>query len=398
MEFNINKIKTKVLIKYPYFGIITNNINYFFDDIVDTACTDGENIYFNKQFMDSLTIDEQVFIMAHEICHIAFNHIERSKNKNRDIWNIATDGVINILLIKDGLKMIKGGVNLEDAINYSAEELYEKLIKNNNQHESVKNHDLWSNESLKKELRKKHDGETSEKRKNKVKKSQETISKDKEKDAFEKNKNEQKELLEKMKEEIIDDISYEKNGSNSSDLRKINDLEGRSHLIDWRYLLRENILYDLDFSYKNATIEDGILTSHLELLPKSEVEIILDTSGSVNEELLKCFLRECKNILQTSIVKVGCFDTKFYGFKIIRNFKDIDKMEYRGGGGTDFDVAVNAFSRRVANRIIFTDGFADAPKNKLSVIWVVFGNKKIDPQGSKVIYIDDENLIKKYHK
>ena len=76
-----------------------------------------------------------------------------------------------------------------------------------------------------------------------------------------------------------------------------------------------------------------------------ETEILLDTSGSVSEVLLKNFLRECKNILDTSKVKVGCFNTEFHGFTELKSSEDIDNMSFQIGGGTDFNVAVGAFSR-----------------------------------------------------
>ena len=139
------------------------------------------------------------------------------------------------------------------------------------------------------------------------------------------------------------------------------------------------------------------MTPHLEEMPMPETEIVLDTSGSVNEKLLRNFLRECKNIIKTSKVKVGCFDTKFYGFHEIRREKDIDTMRFQGGGGTDFDAAVNAFSRRVENKIIFTDGEADMPAKTIDAIWIVFGNRKINPKGGKVINITNEQLRKLYN-
>ena len=63
-----------------------------------------------------------------------------------------------------------------------------------------------------------------------------------------------------------------------------------------------------------------------------------------------------------------------------------------GFGGTDFDVAVNAFSKRAGNKIIFTDGYADMPSKRVNAIWVVFDNAKINPPGGKVIYIDSAAL------
>lgn len=107
-------------------------------------------------------------------------------------------------------------------------------------------------------------------------------------------------------------------------------------------------------------------------------------------------MRECKNILQTSKVKVGCFDTKFYGFQEIRTEHDIDQLPFMGGGGTDFDVAVDAFSRRVENKIIFTDGCATMPEKAIDAIWIVFGNEKIRPKGGRVIYITEEQLRNLY--
>ena len=162
-------------------------------------------------------------------------------------------------------------------------------------------------------------------------------------------------------------------------------------------MLKEAVKYDIDWSYQNAEIENGVVTAHLEEIPRPATEIILDTSGSIDETLLRNFLRECKNILQTSKVKVGCFDTKFYGFTEIKNVSDIDNMPFYGGGGTDFEVAVKAFTRRVENKIIFTDGDADMPSIPMDAIWIVFGETEIKPLGGKVIYIDDEQLERLYN-
>lgn len=123
-----------------------------------------------------------------------------------------------------------------------------------------------------------------------------------------------------------------------------------------------------------------------------ETEIVLDTSWSVDEDLLRNFLRECKNILQLSKLKAGCFDTVFYGFHDIRTEEDIEEMPFEGGGGTDFNAAAEAFTMRVDNRIIFTDGEADMPDQPLNAIWVVYGDKTIDPEGGTVIHITPEQL------
>ena len=122
---------------------------------------------------------------------------------------------------------------------------------------------------------------------------------------------------------------------------------------------------------------------------------MLDTSGSISDELLKAFLREIRGILYYSKLKVGCFDTKFYGFTEIHDLSDIENMKFPGGGGTDFEVAVDAFSEHTPNHIVFTDGLAYDPEKPIDVIWIVFDNKHFKPKYGKVIYISLENLRKK---
>lgn len=171
-----------------------------------------------------------------------------------------------------------------------------------------------------------------------------------------------------------------------------NEIGEAKQIFDWRRILRQNSSYDIDWSYRNAIVEDGIVRPTLEALPSAKTEILLDTSGSIDEPLLKRFLQECCNILPFSQVKVGCFDTQFYGFKEVSSPRDLENMIFEGRHGTSFTAAVNAFSGRVDNRIIFTDGDAPMPSVKMDVIWIVFGGKRITPNGGRVFYVDDDLL------
>ena len=535
MKYDIEALKRKMLVKYPFFGSVVASIDYKENMGIPTAGTDGKTIYYNPEYLEGLGRDEQTFIFAHEVCHIAFNHILRSEGKDPELWNIATDGVINQFLKKDGLKLAPGGVDMAEAINYDAEQLYEKLLQekqqkqqqqkqngqgnsqnqdqnqNQNQSQSQSQSDSSSGESsqeqtqkgdsehqsqsgsqeqgnsqneqqsssesqggsdeqqsdsknqsssgsnssqnqdqnaqqnqqssggssdseqqeeqdsskrdvghdthsLWEEAVKKHKEEQSkssdkkeslldkilnkqkdkqEKTKSELEKKQEELEEMGEKDAFKKNREDKKKQLEELKQAIAKQASTAGTSTNR-DIRTIEDIGTAKPLIDWRYVLREAIKYDVDWSYKNASIEDGIVVANLEEQPMPETEIVLDTSGSINEVLLKNFLRECKNILQHSRLKVGCFDTEFYGFHEIRTEEDIENMTFEGGGGTDFDVAVNAFSRRVENKIIFTDGEASMPDMSIDAIWIVFGGEKINPKGGKVINITEEQLDRLY--
>ena len=514
---DIEAIKRKLLVKYPFFGSIVANTNYIEDSNCysngqPTGGTDGTNVYYHPDYLRNATEEERLYLFAHEICHIAFDHIFRSEGKDPELWNIATDAVVNANLKQDGIVIPKDSINIPEAIYYDAESFYEKLLedkkrhqdknsnesqdsispqKQNSQNESrsgssensqasnidvgYDTHNMWqkgvqkrrqededaNNNKLEQSPHQdfQHEKQDSGLEDNSVQQSSDTDmvgtkgninSKDKRgffdrvfhKDWNDKkgNANQDEQTIEKTSEDAKTNFQREKNekrkekeqqikkltdlsekksfkqnsidrikqleelrkslasqshcsgkGSNG-DERKVTDIGVSKPLIDWRYLLKEAVRYDVDWSYRNASIEDGVVTPYLEQMPKPETEILLDTSGSVSETLLRNFLRECKNILKESKVKVGCFDDEFYGFTEIRNQNDIDNMPFLGGGGTNFDVAVNVFTGRVENKIIFTDGESSMPDRSIDAIWIVFGGKKINPKGGKVINITDEQL------
>ena len=130
----IYDIKRKMLAKYPRFGSEVATANIENSSSVPSAGTDGKKIYVNPRFFSRLSEDEKIFTLAHEIMHIKFMHMYRLKGKDGNkkdfrLWNIATDAIINANLERDGFKIMNGAVNMPEALGYSAEEFYEKLLK-----------------------------------------------------------------------------------------------------------------------------------------------------------------------------------------------------------------------------------------------------------------------------
>lgn len=421
MSANIDSIKRNIIDKYPFFGSIVDILDYVETrncvsyNGKPTAGTNGNTIYYHPDFIENLSESQQTFAFAHEVCHVAFNHMNREKDRDHEVWNYATDAVINAFLKKDGLQLTEDAIDIPWATRFDAEEMYNRLMKkkqrqqNKNKQNNKQNdvghdtHRFWGENSIAKD---KDDA---------IKEMQKIFTKMGEKETLRnKNSNEIKELLKRIKKALEDmqsdkipdgnekmplDVGCEGAGTDTLEESVTFDDVGTSiPLINWPLLLKKPIeIVELDWSYQNAYLEDGVMTPNLEessSLLSYETEIVLDTSESIDDELLRSFLRECKNILNFSKIRVGCFDTAFYGFTEIRNMKDIDEFTFVGRGGTDFDVAVAAFSQNADNKIIFTDGYASMPSKELNAIWVVFGNVKINPKGGTVIYVDKNQLMK----
>lgn len=417
MIFDMGMLQRTVLARYPWFGSVAAGVAYEETEDLRTIGSDGKTIYYNPAYLTELTSEERTFVLAHEFCHIAFGHIRRSKGKDPEVWKNATDAVINQLLKRDGLQIVRGGIDYPEAIDYDAESYYEILLAEKLQIELVEgqmnrpdtpggsgsnsgegerkkdegdpgedDHSLWEDAA----------GQEEEEEREREEELLQELEKIQEMDEMPKDggQREEREADEEDPEELglVSETVSQSGNSERRDLRTVDDIGAAPPILDWRLLLRDTINYGVDWSFTHATLEDGIVRPALEERPMPETEIVLDTSWSVDEDLLRNFLRECKNILQLSKLKAGCFDTVFYGFHEIRTEADIENMPFEGGGGTDFDVATGAFTLRVDNRIIFTDGEAPMPEQPLNVIWMVYGGEKIDPPGGTVIHITDEQL------
>jgi predicted metal-dependent peptidase len=117
----------------------------------------------------------------------------------------------------------------------------------------------------------------------------------------------------------------------------------------------------------------------------------------VDAQLLRRFVRGVKGLLrEDAVVRVGCFDTRFYGFQDINTEEDIENLTFHGSGGTNFTVAVNAFTGDAENQIIFTDGYAEMPEQSCDAIWVVYGSMPIHPKGGRVIYAKETEEKEKH--
>lgn len=379
--FDINSVINRTLIYFPIFKILINNIQFIEDNSEKTACTNGNTIYYNSSFFQKLSKDEQVFIIAHELMHITLKHLSRLEERDIEIWNYATDAVINQILKSNGLPLVEGVIDCPDALSFSAEEYYE-MIKNRPNCEElmskyrhakeesvIATHEHW-NEELTKDLT-------------------EDISDINEHNVTSINKK----LIHDDNEEYTNSIQEQEPTKDS-----LGSVGNNTSIIDWKSFLQrqKKKVFSADYNlYKGEFDEDGIYKYPYEVIRKANIEILIDTSGSVDDELVKAFLQECKNIFDDYVIKVGCFDTRFYGFHEIQRKEDLDNFVIEGRGGTDFSTAVNSFNKKASIKIIFTDGYAEMPKNSSDVIWVVYSDSKINPPGGKVFYVDPNTLTLK---
>lgn len=451
----VESIKNGILRKFPLLGATMANLTFEPNQNIGTAGTDGKRVIYSPKFVNSLSYDERVCLFSHEIMHDAFDHIMRSKGKDPEIWNKATDAVINQMLKAANLPLPQGGIDMPEAIGKSAEEMYEILLEKkkqqqqNGQGQSGENsdeqqqegnqgqdqqdgqgqgkHDMWEEavkQAEKEAQEKEQQGQgqspqqkrmqtsTQPDKSNKQNQQQAQptsspmSSADMEKLFTQANQQMKREMAEQVREQLRKHREeMMENGEGSGGYTsEFEDVGEATSVLSWKKILKRELEKEEDrWSYRRAD-EDNDYQARigtLEVEDHPETEVMLDVSGSVDDDFLKGFLRQLKPLLKESKLRVGCFDEFVYDFVDIKTSKDIDhfKVTRKSTWTENWDAAVRAFSKkRGVNKIVFTDGNpcpGVMPKDdlsKINVLWLVFDNKDFKPCCGKVIFVNRREL------
>lgn len=99
------KARSRMLIQHPFFATMLLSTPAIPNRSIDTACTDMVRIWYNPDFIESLSVKVAMFVMAHEAFHILLKHGLRVGMRDRELANIAMDHAINLQLKRYGFEL-----------------------------------------------------------------------------------------------------------------------------------------------------------------------------------------------------------------------------------------------------------------------------------------------------
>lgn len=124
----LNKAKIGLVQKKAiFYSTIIFNLKTVWDNSIPTAAVDGKNLFLNEDWFCNLSMNQAISLLAHEAGHIALDHIHRSKNYDKQKYNIAGDYVINLLLDKDGYELPNGALLDHQYNELTTEQVYNLL-------------------------------------------------------------------------------------------------------------------------------------------------------------------------------------------------------------------------------------------------------------------------------
>lgn len=104
LDWLFDKTKSQVFMGRGagFLGSIMSKLNFSWTEDIPTACTNGVRVLWNPHFFLRLPPKTRVFVLKHEIWHVAYLDPIRCGSRNPLVWNYATDIRINNNLTNEG--------------------------------------------------------------------------------------------------------------------------------------------------------------------------------------------------------------------------------------------------------------------------------------------------------
>ena len=128
----IAKGKTKMNLSAPFHGSVCSQTEFIKNDRIPTAATNGTVIYYNEDFVRSLTLPQLCWLLAHEAEHMMMLHSFRMGKRNTKKWNYACDYSINSTTLEQLVclgvfEAIEGTLHNPKYVNWSSEKIYNDI-------------------------------------------------------------------------------------------------------------------------------------------------------------------------------------------------------------------------------------------------------------------------------
>lgn len=342
-----------------FFTTILFSLAHIWDELISTACTNGKYIRYNPAFFMSLDAEERLFLLLHEVMHVALMHMLRLQERSGERWNRAADYVINAYLISQGFKMPSMGLYDPRFIGMSTEEVYAILEDEDDKNEGKGWDDLVE-----------PDGDPG--------------------------------IAESEMQDILVRAAVQAKMSEND----IGHLPGEIQVylenllnpkLPWTTILRRYLKNrsKSDYSYQkpNRRFLPRYYLPSLYSESLMDLAIFVDASGSVSDHDFSQFVSEVASIfrmMKPSKVILGEFDTDIKKISPIKSLQELQRLSFHGRGGTYIEPALQwAIDNKPELMLIFTDGgfnFHEKIIPRGDVIWLIHNNPGFTAPFGKVIH------------
>jgi len=410
IEIKLAAARTRLILDKPFLGALVLRLPMEAGSPgwCKTTATDARSFYYNRNYIEALSLDETQFVLAHEALHCALSHFARRQHRVKHRWDLACDLAINPLLVNDGLKAPPGALYLEQYEGMTAEEIY-PLIGHMDE-ETLDDH-LYDRDDSSPHGHDRHEsgggqGGGSGKREGQGQGSEESSGGEQPRQPDAQRAGGAAmppPLTEDERQSLVIQWQQRLAGAAQQAMQAGKMSAGMARLVDdllqpqlpWRMLLARYMtaMARDDYSFQRPSRREG--TAILPSLRSTQVDlvVILDSSGSINDAEIEEFVSEVdalKGQMRARITLQAC-DNRLSpeGPWVFEPWEDFSVPgAIAGGGGTSFIPPFEwlAGEDRDPDLVVyFTDAGGEFPRQAphYPVIWLVKGRRPV-PWGQRI--------------
>ncbi|MEA3491520.1 MAG: VWA-like domain-containing protein [Campylobacterota bacterium] len=368
----IAKAKAKLMLDHPYFGTIASSLQIEKSGDIESFISDGATLQYSDDYFDEARVEDIEFALANGAMHAILKHQARVASRQDRLWQLSTDYTINSMLLANGLELPPRANYQERFEGMYAEEIYEILRS------EISDEEIVQDESTEPQ----DDQDGLDRQRDQAEESQE---------------HRDVEIDEEFLEQVFKKMNRQ--GTLPKDLKFVIP-QAFSHQVDWREILYRYIASHAKSSFSFMPPNRKYLYRGIYLPSLSSdllsIVIAIDSSGSVDENLLGVFLGEVESITQqypNYEIDIIVADAKIQSHEI---FLPGERLSYgiKGRGGTDFRPVFDYIDKMIdypTLLLYFTDGMGTFPTEEppYDLLWVM-PEERETPFGEVVLIEDME--------
>jgi predicted metal-dependent peptidase len=386
MHDSFEAAKARLMLEHPFLGSVASTLRLEADENTLTFQSDGEVLRYNPEYLHTRAKDYEVlFALANGAMHSLLGHKRRAGKRVPRLWRAAGDLVVNAILVKNGFTLPADAYYDEHYASMYVEEVYDRLVQ-----------EMRHNDTLDEA----EEGETNDETSSQNNGSEERNPPPRNETTKMQEMSYDEAELEALYEQLFE--KHRKRGEIPRDLHYLLP-EFFSRRIDWREALYRYIAEYAKSTYRFMPPNVKHLYRGVALPAAASdllrIVIVVDTSGSIDDDLLRLFLGEVESIMQT----YGNYEIDLIAadasVRSHRTYLPGERLEYKaeGRGGTDFRAAIEYVTRHIdypSAMLYFTDGqglFPDTPP-PFDVLWVMPAMRDV-PFGEVLLIESDETEL-----
>ncbi len=374
----LQRARARLMMQSPWLGSVAASIPLLPDENLMAFKADGKRLRYRPGFFDEAGVEILEFVLANAALHRILGHDERRGRRRSRLWQEATDYAINALLDENGFLLPDFARGFERYGSRTAESIYEELAREHPLSEEDENESEESEAEEQKEAKRDASSRPDS--------------------AAEDSRQELSALEEKLQTEELRRLTerYAEAGELPEGIERLLPELAASRR-DWRQELHRFfdpfVKNDYRFSPPNAKhLYRGVSLPSLHS-ERLDLVVAVDSSGSVDPELLHAFLAEVDAIMEQFAdyrIELIVADDRIRSHRRFESGEPLD-CEIVGGGGTDFRPVFDYVERALEPPralLYFTDGMGIFPAEEplYETLWVLAGESQ--PPFGKCLTLD----------